>query len=169
MRMPFCTSQARALQDLLWKSNNGKAFLLTDDVPWEPKISVFIQVSLRTLLLLGMSIDTESRIWGCIRRGNIKYSLCGKWTENPIVLSAIYSFWERESDVSVPPFQPLVTLSSPERCCLLRAAPGCRCHLCLAGRWRSQINSPAPKSMRFQISKSPLCAQQGQVLLCSGC
>lgn len=62
MRMLFCTSQARALQDLLWKSNNGKAFLLKDDVPWEPKISMFIQVSLRKLLLLGMCVDRESKI-----------------------------------------------------------------------------------------------------------
>ncbi|KAI1239627.1 hypothetical protein IHE44_0011047, partial [Lamprotornis superbus] len=43
MRMLLCTSQAKASQDLLWKSNNGEAFLLEDDVPWEPKISVFIQ------------------------------------------------------------------------------------------------------------------------------
>lgn len=91
MRMLLCTSQARASQDLLWRSNNGKALLLEDDVPWEPKISVFIQVSLRKLLLLGMCIDMESKIWGCIRRRNIKYSLCGKWTENPIVLHTIYS------------------------------------------------------------------------------
>lgn len=60
--MLFCTSQARASQDLLWNSNNRKAFLLKDDIPWEPKITVFIQVSLRKLLLLGICIDIESKI-----------------------------------------------------------------------------------------------------------
>lgn len=39
-----------------------EGFLLKDYVPWEPKISVFIQVSLRKLLLLGICIDIESKI-----------------------------------------------------------------------------------------------------------
>lgn len=60
-----------------------------------------------------MWLDIRSKIWGCIRRRNIKYSLCGKWPENPLVLHTIYSFlgeWKWCLYFSAPSFSTILWL-----------------------------------------------------------